>query len=150
MFGKLSKFIAAAIVSSAAVGCVATQPVTNVAAPVVSVDETPPDPRLAALASEFEGRVNDGEFQSLAVGVIEKGEVIWAQTWGWADREAGIKATIKTPYGIASAGKSVTGVAAMTLVQNGLLDLDSGVDTVLGDDSIRCLWEVVRRQYVNC
>lgn len=139
MFGKLSKFIAAAIVSSAAVGCVATQPVTNVAAPVVSVDETPPDPRLAALASEFEGRVNDGEFQSLAVGVIEKGEVIWAQTWGWADREAGIKATIKTPYGIASAGKSVTGVAAMTLVQNGLLDLDSGVDTVLGDDSIKVL-----------
>ena len=97
----------------------------------------PADARFAQFRAELQGMVDEGELQSLAIGAVRDGQVVWAEALGWADREAGVAATVDTRYGIASVGKAVTATAAMTLIERGKLDLDGGVDKILGADALR-------------
>ena len=117
-------------------GCVTAPPTSNMTTAAPPIKPVEADARLVALAGEYKSRVEAGEFQSMAIGLIENGDVVWAETWGWADRDAGVKATTQTAYGIASAGKSVTATAAMKLAQEGKLDLDTEITDILGDDAV--------------
>src|SRR5829696_6714092 len=69
--------------------------------------------------SEIIERVRKGELPSVSVGVFKGGRVIWEESFGWADREARRAATPRTPYGLASLGKSITATAVMALVERG-------------------------------
>lgn len=105
-------------------------------APMTRLTQVPADARFAQLRTELQGMVDAGELQSLAIGVLRDGNVVWAEALGWADREAGVAATVTTRYGIASVGKALTATAAMTLIEGGKLDLDRRVDQILGDDAL--------------
>ena len=67
-----------------------------------------------------------------AHGVIRGDTVLWAEAFGWADREARVPATLDTAYGLASVGKSVTATAIMTLVEQGKVRLDDRADALVG------------------
>ena len=95
-----------------------------------------PDQRFDRVRSDISSLVETGELRSISVGFIENGEVIWAESFGGADAEAGRPASIHTPYGVASMGKAITAAAAMTLVQSGKLDLDANVADILGPDAV--------------
>jgi CubicO group peptidase (beta-lactamase class C family) len=62
----------------------------------------PADQRFDSVRSEIANDVASGVLQSLAIGVIDRGEIVWAEAFGSADAEAGIPATVATPYCIAS------------------------------------------------
>ncbi len=64
---------------------------------------------------------------SLAVGV--DGEVVWASAFGLATLDDPVRATVNTPYRIASVSKAVTSVGLARLVQDGRIDLDAPVRT---------------------
>jgi CubicO group peptidase (beta-lactamase class C family) len=91
-----------------------------------------PDKRFEALRRELEARVAKQEFVSLSIGVLQAGRIVWAESFGWADREAGVPATAETRYGLASLGKSITATAMMTLVERKRVRLDDDVRRHLG------------------
>ncbi len=69
---------------------------------------------------------------SLAVAVASRGEIIWEEGFGWADRERRVPATAHTPYSLASISKPITATGLMVLRERGLLDLDRPLDDYLG------------------
>jgi CubicO group peptidase (beta-lactamase class C family) len=69
---------------------------------------------------------------SIAVAVARRGEILWEEGFGWADRENRIPATEHTMYYMASVDKSFTAMALMILQERKQLDLDRPVNDYLG------------------
>ena len=67
----------------------------------------------------------------LAVAVVRGEEIVWSIGAGWADREKGIRVTPDTAFMLASVSKTVTCAGIMTLVEDGVLDLDANVNEYL-------------------
>ena len=68
---------------------------------------------------------------SIAVAVVRGDEIVHSAASGWANHERSIRATPHTAYMLASVSKTVTCAAIMTLVEDGVLDLDADVNTYL-------------------
>jgi len=66
---------------------------------------------------------------SVQIAVGYKGEIVYQQAYGYADIDNKIKATPQTLYRTASISKWLTGVATMSLVDSGQLDLDEPIQT---------------------
>jgi CubicO group peptidase (beta-lactamase class C family) len=69
---------------------------------------------------------------SIAVAVARRGEILWEEGFGWADRENRVPATEHTMYATASVTKSMTATALMILQGRKQLDLDHPVNDYLG------------------
>ncbi len=69
----------------------------------------------------------------VAIGVIEGGQVVYVQGYGWADREAKVALEVTTVMNWASNSKPIGAVIAAQLVHEGLLDLDVDIRTYLPD-----------------
>jgi CubicO group peptidase (beta-lactamase class C family) len=82
---------------------------------------------LLAVREKLVARIEKGEVPSLAVGVVRGGKVLWEEGLGWADREAGARATAETLYPVASVSKSLTATGALALVARGQLRTDQPV-----------------------
>jgi CubicO group peptidase (beta-lactamase class C family) len=65
-----------------------------------------------------------GSATGVAVAVVHKGQIIWEEGFGWANREAAVKATSRTPFNLASLTKPFTTTTLVTLVAEGKLSLD--------------------------
>ena len=92
---------------------------------------------LAGLETVMQEELTSRGLPSIAVTVMQGGEVIFDQALGFADRENGIQATTDTSYALASVSKIFTGVAIMTLVEAGHLDLDAPIDEYLGEQKLQ-------------
>jgi len=68
---------------------------------------------------------------AVSVAVINGHRVEWAKAWGMADVAAGRPATERTLFQAASISKPVAATAALTLVEEGKLDLDADVNRYL-------------------
>jgi CubicO group peptidase (beta-lactamase class C family) len=78
--------------------------------------------------------IADGSEFSGVAQVLRGGEVLYERASGFADRAHGIPNTIETRFGIASGCKGFTALVVMSLVNDGVLDLDTTVRSVLGDE----------------
>ena len=74
---------------------------------------------------------------SISVAVVKRGEIVWEEGFGWADRERRIPASEHTMYSLASISKPFTATGLMVLVQQGKLDLDRPVNDYLGNAKVR-------------
>jgi len=83
---------------------------------------------------------------SCAVGVA--GQVVFAEGFGVADLENDVPATAATVYRLASISKPITAVAAMQLVEQGRLDLDADVHTLV-DAWPQKRWPVTTRRLLG-
>ena len=72
-----------------------------------------------------------GAVTGVAVAVAHNGKVVWEEGFGWANREAAVKATARTPFNLASLTKPFTTTTLMTLVAEGKLSLDSPANNYL-------------------
>jgi CubicO group peptidase (beta-lactamase class C family) len=77
-----------------------------------------------------------GTATGVAVAVVHKGQIIWEEGFGSANREAGIKATSRTPFNLASLTKPFTTTTLMTLVAEGKLSLDDPANSYLATGKI--------------
>ncbi len=70
---------------------------------------------------------------SISVAVARGNQIIWEESFGWADRENHIPATADTMYTLGSTSKPITATAIMLLRERGLLNLDRPINDYLGD-----------------
>jgi len=67
------------------------------------------------------------QIPAAAVAAMTGGRIVYSKAFGTADLENSVAATPETLFRTASIAKSITAVAAMTLVEAGRLDLDAPV-----------------------
>lgn len=98
---------------------------------------TPFDSRFQALREFVMNDIATGKVPSVSIAVAHNGEVVWAEAFGWADKENGIRAAPNTMYRLASISKPITATAVMRLVDAGLVDLDAPLEEYLGGITLR-------------
>jgi CubicO group peptidase (beta-lactamase class C family) len=97
---------------------------------------TVPD-RFAGVAELIQRELVERSLPSLALAVVEGGEIVWEAAWGWADRERRVPATPHTMYSLASVSKPIAATGLMRLVERGVIDLGRPVNDYLGDSPLR-------------
>lgn len=83
--------------------------------------------RTASLAERMEHHNVPG----ISIAVIADGKIEWARAYGLADVAEGRPVTTTTPFQAASISKPVAATAALTLVEDGRLELDRDVNEYL-------------------
>jgi CubicO group peptidase (beta-lactamase class C family) len=78
-----------------------------------------------------------GEATGVVVAVVHGGRIVWEEGFGWANREAGLKVTPRTPFSLASITKPFTTTTLMTLVAEDKLSLDHSANEYLGNGRIK-------------
>lgn len=79
------------------------------------------------ITAEMEG----GAFPGLSVAIIENGEIVAAQGYGFTDTSRTVPVTHETLFQAASISKPVTALGALCLVEEGRLSLDEDVNSYL-------------------
>src|SRR5450631_4580911 len=69
-----------------------------------------------SVRSRIQEAMGGGNATGVAVALVHGGRIVWEEGFGWANREAGLKATPHTPFSMASITKPFTTTAIMTLV----------------------------------
>jgi CubicO group peptidase (beta-lactamase class C family) len=88
---------------------------------------------LAELASRIADVADERGLPLVAAFAID-GELVARVERGYADRRFEIPNTVDTVFGMASVTKGITGLVVMSLVADGVLELDAPVRRWLGDD----------------
>ncbi|MBA4389755.1 MAG: serine hydrolase [Syntrophus sp. (in: bacteria)] len=73
----------------------------------------------------------------LSVALVDDKGLIWAQGFGYADKENKIPATPQTVYRVASISKLFTATAIMQLAEQGKINIDESLTTYLPEFSIK-------------
>jgi CubicO group peptidase (beta-lactamase class C family) len=107
----------------AGAGLVAASPFRPLLARAVA-----PSDRLDAFILE---KMAEGSIPALSAALVDGDEVVWTGAYGTANFEHGVATSPGTIFMLASVSKTVTAVAAMQAVEDGLLDLDADVNEVL-------------------
>jgi CubicO group peptidase (beta-lactamase class C family) len=79
--------------------------------------------RLQRLTDAFAGDVARGAIPGAVIAIARQGQVAYFEPFGFRDREAGDRMRVDSVFRAASMSKPVTAVAAMTLVEEGKLQL---------------------------
>jgi CubicO group peptidase (beta-lactamase class C family) len=82
---------------------------------------------------EVDALARDTGFSGV-VRLDRRGEVVFSEAYGLADRAHGIPNAIDTQFATASATKGLTALAVVSLVDEGLLELSTTARSVLGTD----------------
>jgi len=90
-----------------------------------------------ALAAKFA----EGHIPGASVAIIQDGQVVFAKGYGYADVARKIPATADTPFRAGSISKSITSIAAMTLVERHRLALDMPLKTFAPEVPFQNPWE---------
>lgn len=116
-----------------------------------TVDDAPPriggaqavaplvEPDLEPVRTRIQEMVTEEGVPSIVVAVARDGVVLWEEGFGWADREAKVRATPHTRYSLASVTKPLTATAIMMLAEQGRIDLDAPIERYLGGTRLRGL-----------
>jgi len=100
-------------------------------------DRNPPTSTVPDRFSKVRAMIQDvlqkGGAPSLSIAVAEKGNVVWEESFGYADRGKKTVATPDSLYALASISKSMTATGLMVLAERGRLDLDKPVNDYLGE-----------------
>ncbi|MFP4129069.1 MAG: serine hydrolase domain-containing protein [Desulfonatronovibrio sp.] len=73
------------------------------------------------------------ENAALSFALMADGDILWTQTFGYADKATQTPVTKETMFGIGSVSKVFTAAAVMKLVDQGLMDLDTPLTAYLPD-----------------
>lgn len=102
----------------------------------VNAQTTVPPPKKHTATPEFVKVIDticrDNHVTGMSFAVFKKGEIIYTQNYGYADRENKVLATDKTKYRSASVSKPVTFIGAMMLSEQKKLDIDAPVSNIIG------------------
>jgi CubicO group peptidase (beta-lactamase class C family) len=90
------------------------------------------DDRFEPVRERIAKALVDHGIPSIAVAVAHKGEIVFEQGFGWADRENRIAADQHTLYSLASISKPITATGLMVLVERKKLELDKPANDYLG------------------
>ncbi|WP_255442348.1 serine hydrolase [Corallococcus sp. Z5C101001] len=108
--------------------------------------EFPPEVQRA-LDALVRADLKQGPTAGLSVGVMRGGQR-WMNGYGYRDLAKKLPATVRTTYRMASITKSFTAVAVLQLAQEGKLDLDADIHTLVPEYPVK-QWPVTVRQLLG-
>ena len=91
---------------------------------------------IEQMTAFIEQKMQENEITGLSIALVDGQRVVWAEGFGYADKENGTKATADTIYEIGSVSKTITATAVMHAQDNGLLDIDDHLTKYLSQFSI--------------
>lgn len=123
-------FLKSSAVTAAGVGiAAASKPFASFAA---IPGQTSKAPVLGAELDRFiERKMAAAHILGLSAAMIRDGETLWAKGYGWANRETGLRTDPHTVFMLASVSKTFTCQAIMSLVEDGVIDLDTDINDYL-------------------
>ena len=77
----------------------------------------------AEIVKELAG--TESKTTAVSVALVDAERLIWAEALGWIDRTCGVAPTTETLFCIASCSKVIAAIAAMILVDRGVIELDA-------------------------
>lgn len=102
-------------------------------------------PEVKALIDEcrpaIQTEMKNTNTPGLSIAIIRDWKPIWIESFGSTDTTGNKKVTNKTIFAIQSLSKSITTVAILTAVQDGILDLDVPISKYLPDFTINSKFE---------
>ena len=88
-------------------------------------------------------QVDSNHVPSISIAVINKGKVVWEDSYGYADKENKIVSTIYTNYYLASVTKAITATAILQLAEKRKIDLNKSVNQYLVKNKAKSkLWNL--------
>lgn len=82
---------------------------------------------------------------SIAIAIAHHGRIVWEQAVGMSNRERGLRATVYTPYYLASISKTMTATALLELVERNKVNLDRPANDYLHTVKIHSpMWDVAK------
>lgn len=114
----------------------------------LSACSTPPQKPVSAARGDYayakeylgwliEQEMADADVTGISIALVDDQEVIWSQGFGYADKQANIKATPDTVYHLGSIAKVFTATAAMQLAEQGKMDIGQPLQKYLPEFSIK-------------
>jgi CubicO group peptidase (beta-lactamase class C family) len=101
----------------------------------------PEKPDFSTVRKLIQEQLATTSIPSLSVAVVRRGEIIWEEGFGFADRENHIPATEHTMYYLASMSKTITATAIMVLSERKRIDLDRPINDYIKPAQLRSpLW----------
>ncbi len=88
------------------------------------------------LAKSAEAYLAKRPKSSMSIALVDAGEIVWAQSFGFADAESNTPATTETFYRAAGLSKPLTALALVQLAERHKIDLDAPLTKYLPDFSI--------------
>ncbi|HXU29129.1 MAG TPA: serine hydrolase domain-containing protein, partial [Thermoanaerobaculia bacterium] len=96
---------------------------------------------LAELDARLAASFTEAGIPGATVAIVENGEVVLAKGYGFADVAAKKPATADSVFRAGSISKSLTGIAVMTLVEQGKLSLDARLAELAPEVKFQNPWE---------
>lgn len=115
---------------------------TSLLVPVAAAQS--PHPDLTALDRQLRQIVEDHAVIGASVAVSDAEGLVYAQAFGFADREARSAAIPDTPFRAGSVSKLVTAITVLRLVDAGALDLAAPLRDAAPDLAFTNRWEASR------
>ena len=99
------------------------------------------DKRLDSLKLELtkfiEKEMKSKKVVGISIALVDNQETVWAEGFGFADKEKEVKATSQTIYRIGSVSKLFTALSVMQLTEQGKINIDNPVRTYIPDFKIK-------------
>lgn len=101
----------------------------------VAEQETPPPTMMSfsdPLSQTLYGIFQKYNTVGMSVAVFKGQDILYTQSFGYADLKNAVPATDNTKYRVASVSKTITGILAMQLAAEGKLNLDADISDYMG------------------
>jgi len=102
-----------------------------------------PIPVVRGNATTIEARMLALHVPAVSIAVVDSGRIVWTKAYGIADAGLGQPATAATRFQAASMSKPVAAMAALRLVQDSTLSLDTDVNVALRN------WKVSLNEFTS-
>ncbi len=110
-----------------------------------SLPESAPVPPFDAVAAEFRGEIPGAmkaeAIPGLAVALLDREGVEWAEGFGFTDDDRKTAITPDTLFSVQSMSKTVTATATMLAVRDGLVQLDTPIEAYLPGFTVKSRFE---------
>ena len=114
----------------------------------LSACSTPPHKPVSNVSGDYaftrqyiswliEKEMDAADVTGLSIALVDDQQVLWEQGFGYADKQAQLKASPDTVYFLGSIAKVFTATAAMQLAEQGRLDIDQPLQKYLPQFSIK-------------
>ncbi|WP_405287811.1 serine hydrolase domain-containing protein [Gaopeijia maritima] len=105
---------------------------TGLGMAIPAAGQMPADSAIATYERAVRQRLDSNNIPGASIAVVRGGEIVYQRSFGLADVELGVPVTDSTVFEIGSVSKQFVAAAAVLIEEEGRLDLDAPIHTVLG------------------
>ncbi len=119
-----------------------SRPVDEAALAVVAPAEAAAPASIEQLRARILEVLEREGVPGVGLALVDREGVVWAGGVGVADRETGRPVDADTQFRVASITKSLVALGVMRLVEQGRLDLDQPISTLMPEVAVRNAWDL--------